>query len=117
MLFSFARVGANTLRVGDYFENEKRQWLRLHEKGGKRHEVPCHHSLVRSLDDWITAAGIGSDKKGWLFRSIRKADRLTNNRMKHQRCAADDQAANPRSWPALLHLLPHVSRDRHHHLS
>jgi integrase len=74
MLFSFARVGAaNTLRVGDYFENEKRQWLRLHEKGGKRHEVPCHHSLVQLLDDWITAAAIGREKKGWLFRSIRKA--------------------------------------------
>jgi site-specific recombinase XerD len=82
MLFSFARVGAaNTLRVGDYFENEKRQWLRLHEKGGKRHEVPCHHSLVQYLQDWITAAGIGRDKKGWLFSSIRKGDKLTNHRM------------------------------------
>ncbi len=51
MVFSFARVGAaNTLRVGDYFENEKRWWLRLHEKGGKRHEVPCHHSLRKYLD-------------------------------------------------------------------
>jgi integrase len=82
MLFSFARVGAaNTLRVGDYFENEKRQWLRLHEKGGKRHEVPCHHSLVQYLEDWITAASIGHDKKGWLFSSIRKGDKLTNHRM------------------------------------
>ena len=54
MLFSFARVGAaNTLRLGDYFENEKRQWLRLHEKGGKRHEVPCHHDLVKCLNAWL----------------------------------------------------------------
>jgi len=82
MLFSFARVGAaNALRVGDYFENENRQWLRLHEKGGKRHEVPCHHDLVNYLNAWIAAAGIDGNKKSWLFRSIRKGDGLTNNRM------------------------------------
>jgi integrase len=82
MVFSFARVGAaNTLRVGDYFENEKRRWFRLHEKGGKRHEVPCHHSLGKYLDSWIEAAGIGGDKKSWLFRSIRKGNNLTSNRM------------------------------------
>jgi integrase/recombinase XerD len=82
MVFSFARVGAvNTLRVGDYYENEKRWWLRLHEKGGKRHEVPCHHALGKFLDDWIGAAGIGADKKGWLFSSIGKGDRLTKHRM------------------------------------
>ncbi len=82
MVFSFARVGAaNTLRVGDYFETEKRWWLRLHEKGGKRHEVPCHHTLAKYLEDWITAAGLGGDKKAWLFCSIGKGDRLTGNRI------------------------------------
>jgi integrase len=82
MVFSFARVGAvNTLRVGDYFENEKRWWLRLHEKGGKRHEVPCHHTLGKFLDDWVGAAGRGGDKKGRLFPSMGKADRLTKHRM------------------------------------
>ena len=40
---------AATLRVEDYFENGKRAWLRLHEKGGKRHEVPCHHNLATYL--------------------------------------------------------------------
>jgi hypothetical protein len=39
---SFARVGAVvTMKAGDYFQHRKRWWLRLHEKGGKRHEVPC----------------------------------------------------------------------------
>jgi hypothetical protein len=28
----------------------KRRWLRLHEKGSKRHEVPCHPSLKVYLD-------------------------------------------------------------------
>src|ERR1700733_9181904 len=57
MVYSFARVSAAaTLRVEDYFETGKRAWLRLHEKGGKRHEVPCHHNLATYLDAWIEAA-------------------------------------------------------------
>src|SRR6516225_3873220 len=51
MVFTFARVTAvTTMRVEDYFEHGKRAWLRLHEKGGKRHEVPCHHNLTEYLD-------------------------------------------------------------------
>lgn len=45
MVFSFARVRtAVTMRVEDYFQQGKRAWLRLHEKGGKRHEPPCQRS-------------------------------------------------------------------------
>jgi len=52
MVYSFARVGATvTMRVGDYFQHRKGLWLRLHEKGGKRHEVPCHPSLEGYLND------------------------------------------------------------------
>jgi integrase len=43
--------------------------VRLHEKGGKEHEVPCHHSLEKILDDYIEAAGIAGDPNGPLFRS------------------------------------------------
>ena len=82
MVYSFARVGATvTMRVGDYFQHRKRLWLRLHEKGGKRHEVPCHPSLEGYLNDWITAAGITRDKKGPLFRSMGKGDRLGERAM------------------------------------
>jgi site-specific recombinase XerD len=39
--YTFARVSAIvSLRVEDYFQQGRRSWLRLHEKGGKRHEVP-----------------------------------------------------------------------------
>jgi len=80
MGYSFARVNAvATLRVEDYFQQGRRSWLRLHEKGGKRHEVPCHHSLDEYLDAWITAAGIGDDKKGPLFRTFKKGNKLTDN--------------------------------------
>ena len=41
MLYSFARVSAVVgMRRQDYFGQGSRGWLRLHEKGGKRHDVP-----------------------------------------------------------------------------
>jgi integrase/recombinase XerD len=82
MVFTFARVTAvTTMRVEDYFEHGKRAWLRLHEKGGKRHEVPCHHNLTEYLDAWIQVADIAGDKKRPLFRAIRKGNKLTENPM------------------------------------
>jgi integrase/recombinase XerD len=82
MGYTFARVSAVVmLRVEDYFQQGRRSWLRLHEKGGKRHEVPCHHSLDQYLDAWIAAAGLADDKKGPLFRSFKKGDKLTTNPM------------------------------------
>jgi integrase len=85
MVYSFARVSAAaTLRVEDYFEHGKRAWLRLHEKGGKRHEVPCHHNLAAYLDAWIDAAGIAVDKKGPLFRAIRKETSLPKTRWRQR---------------------------------
>lgn len=69
MVYSFARVSAAvSLRVGDYFQHRER-WWRLNEKGGKRHEVPCHPSLEVHLDDWIKATGTTAEKKKPLFRS------------------------------------------------
>ena len=70
MVFSFARVGAVVrMNVEDYWQNGKRWWLRLHEKGGKHHEVPAHHNAEAYLDAYIAAGGIGDEFKGPLFRS------------------------------------------------
>lgn len=70
MTYAFARVGAVVaMRVEDYFVNGKRWWARLHEKGGKRHEMPAHHKLEHFLDEYIKTAGIGEDGKTPLFRS------------------------------------------------
>lgn len=70
MVFSFARVSAVMgMRVEDYYQNGKRWWIRLHEKGGKFHEVPAHHNLEAYLDEYIEAAGLAQDRKGPLFRS------------------------------------------------
>jgi len=68
MCYSFARVSAAvTMNVEDYYQQGKRSWIRLHEKGGKFHEVPAHHSAEEYLDAYITAAGLGDDKKSPLF--------------------------------------------------
>jgi hypothetical protein len=47
--------------------------VRLHEKGGKEHEAPCHHKLEAYLDGYIRAAGIAGDKDGALFRTTGRA--------------------------------------------
>jgi site-specific recombinase XerD len=70
MIYSFARVNAVIgMKVKDYFSQGRRGWVRLHEKGGKEHEVPCHHSLEKLLDEYIAAAGIAGDPNGPLFRT------------------------------------------------
>ena len=71
MVFSFARVGAAlAMRVEDVFVQNRRLWVRLREKGGKRHEMPCHHTLEAYLHAYLDETGIGADPKGWLFRTI-----------------------------------------------
>jgi len=70
MTYALARVGAVVaMRVEDYYPQSKRWWVRLHEKGGKRHEMPAHHTLEAYLDAYIDAAGIREEKKTPLFRS------------------------------------------------
>ena len=59
MLYSVARVSAViAMRSQDYFRQESRGWLRLHEKGGTRHDVPAHHRVAEALDDYLEAAGL-----------------------------------------------------------
>ena len=70
LIGSFARISAErAMRVEDYFPQGKRWWLRLHEKGGKHHEMPVHHTLEAHLDAYVQAAGLAEDKKGPLFRA------------------------------------------------
>jgi hypothetical protein len=60
------------MKVEDYYPEGKRWWVRLHEKGGKRHEMPAHHKLEAFIDEYIDAAGIREDGKGPLFRTARR---------------------------------------------
>jgi site-specific recombinase XerD len=71
MAYSFARVGAViTLKVEDVFHQKRRLWLRLHEKGGKRLEIPCHHQFENYLVDWLDGAGIKDQPEAPLFQSF-----------------------------------------------
>ncbi|WP_236552722.1 tyrosine-type recombinase/integrase [Belnapia sp. F-4-1] len=52
--------------------------MRLREKGGKRQEMPCHHTLEAYLHAYLDGTGIGADPKGPLFRTVgRGTGRLT----------------------------------------
>ena len=78
MVYSFARVGAALgMKVEDYYTEGRKAWFRLHEKGGKRHEVPAHHNAADYLDAYLAAAGIETDKKSPLFRSVDRSGKLT----------------------------------------
>jgi site-specific recombinase XerD len=83
MVFSFARVSAVVgMNVGDFYQNGKRWWFRLHEKGGKFHEVPAHHSAEACLDAYVAGIGIAAEKKTPLFRTTRgKTGRITQRRL------------------------------------
>ena len=78
MLYSFARVSAVVaMRRADYFRQESRGWLRLHEKGGKRHDVPAHHRAAEAIDDYIEAGDL-DEVKAPLFQTVDPAgQRLT----------------------------------------
>ena len=79
MVYSFARVGAAlSMKVEDVYVQNRRLWVRLHEKGGKRHDMPCHHNLEAYLHAYIDGCGLAGDPKGPLFRTIgRGTDKLT----------------------------------------
>ena len=71
MVFSFARIGAALgMKVEDVFTQNRRLWVRLREKGGKGHAMPCHHNLETYLTAYIEGAGLAEDLKGPLFRTI-----------------------------------------------
>jgi site-specific recombinase XerD len=83
MVFSFARVGAAvSMEVEDYYAQGKRWWFRLHEKGGKRHEVPAHHNAEAYMDAYLEAAGHKGEKRSPLFRTTcGRTDELSDRPM------------------------------------
>lgn len=82
MVYSFARVSATVgMDVEDCYQQGRRMWFRLHEKGGKHHDVPAHHNAEAYIDAWLTAAGISGDAKSPLFRTVSRHRTLTPRRM------------------------------------
>ncbi|WP_026605536.1 tyrosine-type recombinase/integrase [Methylocapsa acidiphila] len=76
MVYSFARIGAAiAMRVEDAYPQNRRLWVRLHEKGGKEHAMPCHHNLEAYLHAYIEGAGLAADLKALLFQTYNRASR------------------------------------------
>jgi integrase/recombinase XerD len=87
LIYSFARISAALqMDVDDYYPQGKRWWMRLHEKGGKQHDMPAHHLLESYLDAYIMAAGLAEQKNVPLFRTLggRGRKQLTADRMTRQ---------------------------------
>ena len=77
MVYSFARVSAVVgMRRQDYFLQGTRGWLRLHEKGGKRHDVPAHHRAEAAVEAYLVAGGV-EEAKAPLFQSVDRSGRLS----------------------------------------
>ena len=70
LTYSFARITAALRMKVENLRPQGAGWrIQLHEKGGKQHAMPCHHSLAEALHAYIAAAGIAEDRKGFLFRT------------------------------------------------
>src|SRR5271166_6072022 len=88
MVYSFARIGAAIgMRVEDVYPQDRRLWVRLHEKGGKQHAMPCHHNLESYLHEYIDGAG---------FRVIQRRSCF---RRTAARAASSPQSPCPRPTP------------------
>ena len=107
MVYSFARVSAVVgMRRRDYLLQGTRGWLRLHEKGGKRHDVPAHHRAEgRRLS--VSGRRRGRGRAGAVVSERRLSGRSLTRRvvlaMIKRRAAA-----------AGVDVLPHVPGDGHH---
>ena len=60
------------------FTQNRRLWVRLREKDGKRHAMPCHHNLEEYLSAYLDGSGLRDGAKRPLFRTIgRGTSKLT----------------------------------------
>jgi len=84
MVYTFARVSAVIgVRIGDYYLQGRRRWVRLSEKGGRQHAVPVHHKAEEYVDAYLerlTARGVPSPGQP-LLRTIDRHGAITDRPM------------------------------------
>ena len=109
MFYTFARIGAVvSMRVEDYYQQGKRWFIRLHEKGGKYHTLEAHHKLEEYLDAYLDATGLSQKKKSPLFPTLYRRQALSDEPLprhkawqmiKRRSKAADlSTTTSPHSW-------------------
>lgn len=52
------------MRVEDVYVQGRRTWVRLHDKGSKVHEMPCHHNLDEYLHAYLQQEPLQGGRKG-----------------------------------------------------
>ena len=115
MVFSFGRIGAVVgMNVGDYYMSGRHRMFRLHEKGGKVHQMPAHHHAIDYVEDYLDAAGLWGQQQAPLFQAVDNRKQPTGNRLDRKKAL---EMIKRRARAAGYHLLPHLPRHRDHHLS
>jgi hypothetical protein len=71
MVFTFARISAACRNVADIFHQQRRLWVRLHEEGGKFHEMPCHHTRVGYPAEYLEPTQLADAGRVPLFQAIK----------------------------------------------
>ena len=102
---------------GNPNRQERQGWLRLHEKGGQRHDVPAHHRAAAALDDYLEAAGLDRADGGALPERRPGGAAADGPGALAASRPGDDQAAGGGGGSPALDLLPHVSGDGDHGVS
>jgi site-specific recombinase XerD len=103
MVYSFARIGAGlAMKVEDVYTQNRRLWVRLREKGGKRHEMPCHHNLELYLTEYLERTGLG---------------RAHRHPPAPSQCLCNDPTPRKARRPQNQNRQSFVPRDRDHDLS
>jgi integrase len=70
------------MRTEHVYVQRRRTWVRLHEKGGKRHEMPCHHTLDEYLQAYVEDGKLDAEPRKFLFRTaIGRSGKLSNRPM------------------------------------
>lgn len=73
MAYTFGRIDAALkVKVEDVIHQQRRLWLRLHEKRGKTHEVPCHRQLEVYLVAYLECLGINHLGKLPIFQTFHR---------------------------------------------
>ncbi len=82
MLFTFARIGAAVaMNVEDVYQNGRRYWVRLKEKGGRQHDMPLQHHAEEAMIAYLDGASLWGQNGTPLFRSLDRKRNLSENRM------------------------------------
>ena len=113
MVYSFARIGAAIgMRVEDAYTQNRRLWVRLHEKAGKQHAMPCHHNLEILFARIYRPRRIRARSEGAVVSDLQPRKRPTHRQSPAPgECIRDDPEARAGGRDHEEDRQPHVSGD------